>query len=158
MSLNMASDKNAITVLIIDDDDFVREMAKTILKEQLQYEVLEAPSGMDGVDVLIKNKVHLILLDVAMPGWDGFKTLSVIREHVVLKKIPVIMLTASAERESVIKASQYGIADYIRKPFVPEELVSRVSKVVWENWQEESIDSLGLDVDDLLKGLGGLDN
>lgn len=158
MNLNMASDKNAITVLIIDDDDFVREMAKTILKEQLQYEVLEAPSGMDGVDVLIKNKVHLILLDVTMPGWDGFKTLSVIREHVVLKKIPVIMLTASAERESVIKASQYGIADYIRKPFVPEELVSRVSKVVWENWQEESIDSLGLDVDDLLKGLGGLDN
>ncbi len=158
MSLNMASDKNAITVLIIDDDDFVREMAKTILKEQLQYEVLEAPSGMDGVDVLIKNKVHLILLDVTMPGWDGFKTLSVIREHVVLKKIPIIMLTASAERESVIKASQYGIADYIRKPFVPEELVSRVSKVVWENWQEESIDSLGLDVDDLLKGLGGLDN
>ena len=154
----MASDKNAITVLIIDDDDFVREMAKTILKEQLQYEVLEASSGMDGVDVLIKNKVHLILLDVAMPGWDGFKTLSVIREHVVLKKIPIIMLTASAERESVIKASQYGIADYIRKPFVPEELVSRVSKVVWENWQEESIDSLGLDVDDLLKGLGGLDN
>ncbi len=154
----MASDKNAITVLIIDDDDFVREMAKTILKEQLQYEVLEAPSGMDGVDVLIKNKVHLILLDVTMPGWDGFKTLSVIREHVVLKKIPIIMLTASAERESVIKASQYGIADYIRKPFVPEELVSRVSKVVWENWQEESIDSLGLDVDDLLKGLGGLDN
>ncbi len=158
MNLNMASDKNAITVLIIDDDDFVREMAKTILKEQLQYEVLEAPSGMDGVDVLIKNKVHLILLDVTMPGWDGFKTLSVIREHVVLKKIPIIMLTASAERESVIKASQYGIADYIRKPFVPEELVSRVSKVVWENWQEESIDSLGLDVDDLLKGLGGLDN
>ncbi len=154
----MASDKNAITVLIIDDDDFVREMAKTILKEQLQYEVLEAPSGMDGVDVLIKNKVHLILLDVAMPGWDGFKTLSVIREHVVLKKIPIIMLTASAERESVIKASQYGIADYIRKPFVPEELVSRVSKVVWENWQEESIDSLGLDVDDLLKGLDSLDN
>ena len=158
MNLNMASDKNAITVLIIDDDDFVREMAKTILKEQLQYEVLEASSGMDGVDVLIKNKVHLILLDVTMPGWDGFKTLSVIREHVVLKKIPIIMLTASAERESVIKASQYGIADYIRKPFVPEELVSRVSKVVWENWQEESIDSLGLDVDDLLKGLGGLDN
>ena len=154
----MTSGKKGITVLIIDDDDFVREMAKTILKEQLQYEVLEAPSGMDGVDVLIKNKVHLILLDVTMPGWDGFKTLSVIREHVVLKKIPIIMLTASAERESVIKASQYGIADYIRKPFVPEELVSRVSKVVWENWQEESIDSLGLDVDDLLKGLGGLDN
>lgn len=149
----MTSGKKGIIVLIIDDDEFVREMAKTILEENLQYEVLTAPSGMDGINVLIQNTVHLILLDVAMPGWDGFKTLSVIRDNVLLKKIPVIMLTASAERDSVIKASQYGVDDYIRKPFVPEELISRVSKVAWEHWQEESLDTLTLEIDDLLKNL-----
>ena len=149
----MTSKKNAITVLIIDDDDFTRHMAKTILEENLQYEILTEASGMDGVDVLFQNTVHLILLDVAMPGWDGFKTLSVIRENPTLQKIPVIMLTAAADRGSVIKASQYKVDDYIRKPFVPEELISRVSKAIWEHWQEESLDSLSLDIDDLLKSL-----
>ena len=149
----MTSNKNVITVLVIDDDDFNRQMAKTILEENLQYEVLTAASGMDGVEVLFQNTVHHILLDVAMPGWDGFKTLSVIRDNVLLKNIPVIMLTASADRDSVIKASQFGVEDYIRKPFVPEDLISRVSKVVWEHWQEESLDSLSLGIDDLLKNL-----
>lgn len=149
----MTSGKNAITVLIIDDDDFTRQTAKSILEENLQYEVLTAPSGMDGVDKLFQNTVHLILLDVAMPGWDGFKTLSVIRDNALLRNIPVIMLTASADRDSVIKASQFGVEDYIRKPFVPEDLVGRVSKAIWEHWQEESLDSLSLDINDLLKSL-----
>ena len=149
----MTSGKNAITVLIIDDDDFTRQTAKSILEENLQYEVLTASSGMDGVDKLFQNTVHLILLDVAMPGWDGFKTLSVIRDNALLRNIPVIMLTAAADRDSIIKASQLGVEDYIRKPFVPEDLVSRVSKVIWEHWQEESLDSLSLDINDLLKSL-----
>ncbi len=149
----MISNGNAITILVIDDDDFCRQMAKDILEDNLQYEVLTAPSGMDGVDMLFQNKVHLILLDVAMPGWDGFKTLSVIRQNPMLQKIPVIMLTAAADRGSVIKASQYKVDDYIRKPFVPEELISRVSKAIWEHWQEESLDSLSLELDDLLKNL-----
>ena len=110
---------------------------------------------MDGVDILKKNTVHLVLLDVSMPGWDGFKTLSVIRENVLLKEIPVIMLTASADRSSVIRAVQYGAADYIRKPFDPDELVNRVSKVIWEHWQDESLDALTLGIDDLFRNLGG---
>ena len=150
----MISSGNPITVLIIDDDDFTRQMAKEILKEKLSYTVLTAASGKEGVNMLYLNKVHLILLDVAMPIWDGFKTLSVLHEKELLKNIPVIMLTAAADRDSVIKASQYGVKDYIRKPFVPEELVSRVSKAIWENYQDESLDSLTLDLDDLLKNLG----
>ena len=151
----MASNKSGITVLVIDDDEFARQMAKEILVEKLSYEVLTASSGPEGVEALFQNTVHLVLLDVSMPGWDGFKTLSVIRDNVLLKDVPVIMLTADAERGSVIKAAQYGVDDYIRKPFVPDELVSRVSKAIWEHWQEESLDSLSLDIDDLLKNLEG---
>ena len=148
------SNGKEITILVIDDDEFCREMAQMILEENFPYKILTAPSGMDGVDMLIKNTVHLILLDVAMPGWDGFKTLSVIRDNVLLKKIPVIMLTASADRDSIIKASQFGVDDYIRKPFEPENLVSRVSKAIWDHWQEESLDTLGSSLDDLLKDFG----
>ena len=148
------SNGKEITILVIDDDEFCREMAKMILEENFPYKILTAPSGMDGVDMLIKNTVHLILLDVVMPGWDGFKTLSVIRDNVLLKKIPVSMLTASADRDSIIKASQFGVDDYIRKPFEPENLVSRVSKAIWDHWQEESLDTLGSSLDDLLKDFG----
>lgn len=149
----MASNEHPITILVIDDDEFSRQMAQTILEENFPYEILTAPSGMDGVNVLIRNTVHLILLDVAMPGWDGFKTLSVIREKPLLKDIPVIMLTAAADRDSIIKASKLKVDDYIRKPFEPEELISRVSKVIWEHWQEQNLDTLSLSLDDLLKNL-----
>ncbi len=148
----MMSNENPITILVIDDDEFCLEMATTILKENFPYRILTALSGMDGVDVLKKNTVHLILLDVTMPGWNGFKTLSVIREHTLMKDIPVIMLTASADRDSVIKASQLKVEDYIRKPFEPDELVSRVSKAIWEHWQDQNLDMLGSSLDDLLKG------
>ena len=148
----MMSNENPITILVIDDDEFCLEMATTILKENFPYRILTALSGMDGVDVLKKNTVHLILLDVTMPGWNGFKTLSVIREHVLMKDIPVIMLTASADRDSIIKASQLKVEDYIRKPFEPDELVSRVSKAIWEHWQDQNLDMLGSSLDDLLKG------
>lgn len=147
----MMSNENPITILVIDDDEFCLEMATTILKENFPYRILTALSGMDGVDVLKKNTVHLVLLDVTMPGWNGFKTLSVIREHVLMKDIPVIMLTASADRDSIIKASQLKVEDYIRKPFEPDELVSRVSKAIWEHWQDQNLDMLGSSLDDLLK-------
>ncbi len=147
----MMSNENPITILVIDDDEFCLEMATTILKENFPYRILTALSGMDGVDVLKKNTVHLVLLDVTMPGWNGFKTLSVIREHVLMKDIPVIMLTASADRDSIIKASQLKVEDYIRKPFEPDELVSRVSKAIWEHWQDQNLDMMGSSLDDLLK-------
>lgn len=148
---NMTRGKNGITILIIDDDEFTRQKTTMILKDNFPYDVLTASSGKDGVEALLHNKVHLILLDVTMPGWSGFKTLSIIRE--MLEGIPVIMLTASADRDSIIKASQYKVEDYIRKPFAPEELVNRVSKAIWENWQEESLDTLSLDIEELLENL-----
>ena len=68
----MVPDKKPITILIIDDDEIVCYMAKTILEDNLRCEVLTAFSGMDGIDMMIENKVHLVLLDVAMSGWSGF--------------------------------------------------------------------------------------
>ena len=142
---------NEFTILVIDDDEINCEMAKTILKRNFPYHVMIASSGMQGVETMHNHEVHLVLLDVTMPGWDGFKTLSVIREDERLQDIPVIMLTASADRLSVVGASEGGVIDYIKKPFLPEELVSRVAKAVWNHYQMDSFDMLTKDIEDLLR-------
>lgn len=63
------------------------------------------------------------------------------------------MLTAAADRETVIKASSYGVKDYLRKPFLPDELTARVAKVIWDNWLQQDFDSLESDLDALLKSV-----
>ena len=56
-----------------------------------------------------------------------------------LKDTPVIMLTAAADLGSVVKANEYGVQDYIKKPFLPDELADRVAKVIWDNWQQQGV-------------------
>lgn len=146
----MILEDKSITVLIIDDDEINRQMAEMILKKNFEYRILTAESGMRGYELMQNQTVHLVLLDVSMPVWDGLKTLQFIRSNEKLKNTPVIMLTAAADRETVVKASSYGVKDYLRKPFLPEELTSRVAKVIWENWMQQDFDSLGAELDALL--------
>ena len=108
---------------------------------------------MRGYELMQNQTVHLVLLDVSMPVWDGLKTLQFIRSNEKLKNTPVIMLTAAADRETVIKASSYGVKDYLRKPFLPDELTARVAKVIWDNWLQQDFDSLESDLDALLKSV-----
>ena len=149
----MILEDKSITVLIIDDDEINRQMAEMILKKNFEYRILTAESGMRGYELMQNQTVHLVLLDVSMPVWDGLKTLQFIRSNEKLKNTPVIMLSAAADRETVVKASSYGVKDYIRKPFLPEELTSRVAKVIWENWLQQDFNSLGAELDALLNSV-----
>ncbi len=135
----MVLDSKHITVLMIDDDEINRQMAEMILTKKLPYKILTAESGMRGIELMHQFGVNLVLLDVDMPVWDGFKTLSVIRADKKLKDTPVIMLTAAADLGSVVKANDYGVQDYIKKPFLPDELADRVAKVIWDNWQQKGV-------------------
>ena len=110
-----------------------------ILTKKLPYKIITAESGMRCVELMHQYQVNLVLLDVDMPVWDGFKTLAVIRTDPKLKDTPVIMLTAAADLGSVVKANEYGIQDYIKKPFLPDELADRVAKVIWDNWQQQGV-------------------
>ena len=149
----MILEDKSITVLIIDDDEINRQMAEMILKKNFEYRILTAESGMRGYELMQNQTVHLVLLDVSMPVWDGLKTLQFIRSNEKLKNTPVIMLTAAADRETVVKASSYGVKDYLRKPFLPDELTARVAKAIWENWLQQDFDSLESDLDALLKSV-----
>lgn len=135
----MVLDSKNITVLMVDDDEINRQMAEMILTKKLPYKIITAESGMRCIELMHQYDVNLVLLDVTMPVWDGFKTLSVIRSDPKLRDTPVIMLTASADLGSVVKANDYGVQDYIKKPFLPDELADRVAKVIWDTWQQKGV-------------------
>ena len=115
------------TVLIVDDDDMMLQMAEYILKKDTEYKILRANSGMQCLRLLQDGEdVDLILLDIQMPGMDGIKTMELLQKHDYWRKIPVIFLTASSDRDTVIKAGKLGPAGYVKKPFSPQDLLQRV--------------------------------
>ncbi len=122
----MATAGKKSTVLIVDDDEMMLQMAEYILNKETDLKILKANSGMQCIGVLQQEIVDLVLLDIQMPGMDGLRTMELIRKREDWKNIPVIFLTATSDKGTVIKASQLGVAGYIKKPFLPQDLVQRV--------------------------------
>jgi DNA-binding response OmpR family regulator len=114
-------------ILTVDDSRAVRTIISKQVKE-LGFDVLEAEDGVQGLEQLAQAQVDLVLLDVTMPNMDGPAMLQKLREGG--NKTPVIMLTSESKRSIVAGAMKLGIADYILKPFKPEELRSKVLAVL----------------------------
>ena len=119
-------------VLVVDDVTMNLKLAEMILQRRLSAEVLLASSGKECLDILHREKVDIILLDIAMPDMDGIETLQLIRQERFLGDIPVIFLTAASDALTVVRASEKHANDYIRKPFQADDLVDRVSLVLRE--------------------------
>lgn len=117
-------------ILVVDDDLINLKRAQGILGDS--YRIASARSGMQALAYLEKNTPRLILLDINMPGMDGFETLGKIRamedEH--KRRIPVIFLTADTDAETETKCFEAGAADFVGKPFVAKVLISRVKRAV----------------------------
>ena len=112
-------------ILVVDDDVLNLKMAKHILSgSNMRVSCLK--SGEEAVEFLKKNSPDLLLLDVHMPGMNGFETISVIRENKNIADIPVIFLTADDDSNTEKKGLEAGAMDFIKKPFVPEVLLLRV--------------------------------
>jgi DNA-binding response OmpR family regulator len=109
-------------VLVVDDDKEIRDVIGIYLKNE-GIHVLKAEDGLEAIDVLRCQTVHLILLDIMMPHMDGIQTTFKIREQ---KNIPIIMISAKSEDMDKILGLQVGADDYVTKPFNPLELVARV--------------------------------
>lgn len=114
-------------ILVVDDDKTNLISAKNALGDE--YKVVAVSSGAQALNYLKKYSCDLILLDINMPGMDGFEVLKRIRENNELSQIPIFFLTANQERQSVMEGIKLGINDYIAKPFVTSELQKRVRRV-----------------------------
>jgi DNA-binding response OmpR family regulator len=111
-----------VNVLVVDDEKEIRDAIEIYLKNE-GITVLKASDGIEALEILMGETVHLILMDIMMPNLDGISATYKIREQ---KNIPIIMLTAKSEDTDKILGLQIGADDYITKPFNPMELVARV--------------------------------
>lgn len=112
-------------ILVIDDEPINIKMVQFGLKSEGIYEVLSAASGSEGIEVLKDTEVDLVLLDLMMPEMDGFETMKRIKEF---SSVPVIFMTADTEEETIQKAKELGALDYLKKPFIPDDLKATVKK------------------------------
>lgn len=112
----------ASRILVVDDDDDIRELLRQLL-ERAGHEVADAADGRAGLRELYANAPDLVILDVTMPGLDGWTTLERIRE---LTDVPVLMLTARDAELERVRGLKSGADDYVVKPFGRQELAARV--------------------------------
>jgi DNA-binding response OmpR family regulator len=110
------------TVLVVDDEDLIRYLLERLLLKA-GYGVITANNGLEALNQLAQGNVDLVLLDIKMPGLDGFQTLKIMRREC---EVPIIMLTGKGELSALQDTLSLGADDYIRKPFNTPELVARI--------------------------------
>ncbi len=111
-----------MNILICDDDKEILEAIEVYLTNE-GYDLYLAQDGMEALEIVAKEEIHLILMDVMMPKLDGLRATMKIREE---KNIPIIILSAKSEDYDIITGLNIGADDYITKPFNPLELIARV--------------------------------
>lgn len=112
-------------ILIVDDSADSRSLLAVILK-RVGYAVRQAPDGPTALEMVARAAPHLILLDVNMPGWDGFTVCARLKAHSAWAEIPVIFVSARDEAADKVRGLEIGGADYITKPFDKAEVLARV--------------------------------
>jgi DNA-binding response OmpR family regulator len=116
-------------VLVADDDDDIR-MLVTFRLERSGYEVVAARDGEQALDLALRHRPELAVLDLMMPKIDGYELTRRLRELDETRAMPVILLTARAQESDVARGFEAGADDYIRKPFSPQELRARVQAIL----------------------------
>lgn len=116
-------------LLTVDDSKTIRMIVTRAFKP-FDIQMFEAQNGVEGLAVASRERPDLIILDYTMPIMDGYEMLTKLKSEPELKAIPVIMLTAEAGRENVIKIAKQGVRDYLIKPFKEELIVERVGRVI----------------------------
>jgi DNA-binding response OmpR family regulator len=117
-------------ILIVEDDKFVRELIFQRLTEE-KFEVVAAKDGEEGVEKTVSEKPDLVLLDLILPGIDGFEVLSRMRKNPLTQKISVIILSNLGEKIDVDRGVKLGANDYLIKAhFTPKEIVEKVRSIL----------------------------
>lgn len=116
-------------ILTVDDSKTIRLIVAKTFKA-FECEIFEASNGVEGLQIAAREKPNVIILDLTMPVMDGAEMLARLKANADLRGIPVIMLTAEAGRENVLRIAKLGVRDYLIKPFKETMLIDRVGRVI----------------------------
>lgn len=116
-------------ILLVEDDLDIAGLIEFNLSRE-GWDVIHAENGIDAVNLALKEQPDVIILDLMLPGKDGFTVFSEIKANSEMEEVPVIMLTAKAQTDDRIKGLSIGADDYLTKPFSPKELVLRVKTLL----------------------------
>lgn len=134
-------------ILVVDDESRMRKLLRDFLVKN-NYNVIEAADGEEAVEIFMNTKdISLIILDVMMPKLDGYGVAEEIRK---ISKVPIIMLTAKSDEKDELKGFEFGIDEYITKPFSPKILVARVEAILRRSnstEENEIIEVAGIEMD-----------
>jgi len=120
----------AIKVLIVDDQNSVRQMTRMTLEEIGFRNIQEAEHGVQAMEIASLQPLDLIISDFNMPEMDGLGLLRAVRGHPVVRKVPFILLTGRGDKELVMKAAQAGVNNYLVKPFTAAILREKIEQVM----------------------------
>lgn len=117
-------------ILVVDDKGMNRYMLGGIFRDN--YEIVEAGGGKEAIAIIEKeyDELAVILLDIIMPGIDGFGVLDYMREHDYLSRVPVVIVTDDSSEATAVKAFEYKVADMVIKPFEPRIIKRRVENII----------------------------
>jgi|HubBroStandDraft_2_1064218.scaffolds.fasta_scaffold312495_2 two-component system chemotaxis response regulator CheY len=119
----------AVDVLIVDDSAAIRKILQRMLGQAglPLGKILEAGDGMEALEKLKTQPVHLVLSDINMPNMDGIQLLSMLKASADFKNVPVIMITTEGGEAKVMEAVQLGAAGYVRKPFTVDQIKEKLA-------------------------------
>ncbi len=124
------SQQTDMKFLIVDDFSTMRRIVRGLLKEIGYNNAEEAEDGAIALSMLKNNKFDFVVSDINMPNMDGFGLLAAIKKEDSLKHLPVLMVTAEARKEDIVRAAQEGASGYIVKPFTKATLEEKVTKIM----------------------------
>ncbi|MBI5957910.1 MAG: response regulator [Chloroflexi bacterium] len=137
----MSAEPSKTEILIVDDEPLNLELLTIGLRSK-QYVTYSASNGITAIEIARQRPPHLILLDIRMPGMDGFETCEILKSDARLHDIPVIFLSAEDDVRHKVRALQTGGVDYITKPFLIEEVTARVDAQLRISRQQQEIQRL----------------
>jgi len=114
-------------LLLVEDDDAIGRLVKSYLEQQDGWQVVWLRSGEEAVAELRRHAVRFVVLDIGLPGIDGFEVCRQMRAH---SKVPIVMLTARDEEADRVAGLELGADDYVSKPFSPRELAARIKAIL----------------------------
>ncbi len=128
-----------LKILIVDNDKMVRLLLNRLISKKFKAEVLEAEDGLQALTVIKEKKPHMIILDITMPVMDGVEVMQNLRASEEFKDLPVIIMSSTDEKNTVMKLVQLKIADYILKPIDISKAYERIQGVLDKIEREYSI-------------------